>query len=183
MLSDPLTRFARLLAIYRAFFDIIMQRKGPQDLPASGVLLAISIALYALVGSLLLSFYVTAPDRLLAELAVNVSVVAGFYALALKVRGFSARLLQTLTAIFGCDAILSAYMLPFHGWHAMLSQDSPIGVLPLVGISLLLFWTFAVAGHILRHALEIPLLGGVLVAMAQFAVGVGITANLLGAPA
>jgi len=181
MLSTSRIRSAIVLAIYQAFFDIIMQRRGPQDLPASWLLLAISVVLYALVGSVLLSFYVSAPSQLVAELALNVAVVAGFYTLVLNIRGFSARLVQTLTALFGCDAVLSAFMLPFHGWHAMLEPDSPVGVLPLVGISVLLFWTFAVAGHILRHALEIPLLGGVLVAMAQFAVGVAVTANLLGA--
>lgn|GEM_PF-73163 len=181
MLSSLRIRSAIVLAIYQAFFDIIMQRRGPQDLPASRMLLAISVALYALVGSVLLSFYIAQPSQLVAELALNIAVVAGFYALVLKIRGFSARLVQTLTALYGCDAILSGFMLPFHGWHTMLDPDSPVGVLPLVGISLLLFWTFAVAGHILRHALEIPLPAGVLVAMAQFAVGVGVTANILGA--
>jgi hypothetical protein len=171
-----------VLAIYHAFFEIIMQRRGPQDLPASGLLLGLSVAVYALVGVVLLSFYISEPGLLFAELAINIAVVAGFYTLVLAIRGFSARLLQTLTALFGCDAILSAFTVPFHGWHSMLEPDSPVGVLPLVGISLLLFWTFAVAGHILRHALEIPLPGGVLVAMAQFAVGVGVTAKLLGAP-
>jgi hypothetical protein len=169
-----------LLALYKAFMDIVMQRRGPQDLPASALLFVIALLAYAIVGVASLRIYIVEPQRIVAELIVNLAALVAFYALLLQLKGFRTRLLQTLTALLGCDAILSTFAWPMHWWHESLVEGDPVGVVPLLGIFMVLFWSFAVAGHILRHALEIPYLAGIMVAMSQFAVSVGVTAGMLG---
>ena len=80
------------------------------------------------------------------------------------------RIVQTLTALAGTGALITIVSLPISGWFRGADKESGEGGLAVLMLLLLVGWSLAVVGHILRHALDLPIAGGTLVAVAYFAV-------------
>jgi hypothetical protein len=160
--------FGRLVAI-------IMLRLGPQDLPPGRSVLLACIGMYLAVTAFSLgrseSVEQVVPVLILAVLIPLLSC-----ALVLYLRRRPARWEQTVSALFGTSAILSAITLP-------ISPASGTEPSPLVALFLLLafFWSFAVDAHIWRHALEVAFSTGLALAVILFAVTLFII-NLLAGP-
>ncbi len=148
-------------ALFKLFLDICLLRKGPQDIPAAAVLLRLTLACYGLTALLglpaMLGFGVA-----LALLAIDMALQAGLTYGALYLRGSIGRFQQTLTALYGCGALLQILFAPVQLWldREIAGQGSP--ALPQLVWLGLFAWSIAVMSHILRHALSIPLWGGVL---------------------
>lgn len=139
---------------------ICVFRDGPQDLPAAratllGILALGWAASVMLIGAL-------ASERA-AVVDVSVATATGlvFTWLALLVRGHPGRLTQTATALFGTDLVFLIPTAPL----LLVTTGREAPSLQLV-LLVLWLWTIAVKGHIFRHALDLPLPGGVLVALA-----------------
>jgi hypothetical protein len=174
-LDDPV-----LQHLLRAFIEIIILRRGPQDIPASRFLMLSSLLCYVASGLALYLTHVPTLVDSLAELGVVVTLEAGFFLVLLRVNGKLPRAGQTLTALWGTGSILTLAGLPLHVWVQTLPDGSEAAAVPSMGILLLLILSLVVAGHILREALEIPLPGGILLVLAEFAMSVFITAQLFG---
>ena len=134
-------------ALLRLFFDITCLRTGPQDIPDSGLLLAL-----ALVADLILSALVGLTggeviDAFLQSLVATVLLLA-FLAVVLFSTSHWQRFKRTVTAALGCDALMTLVALPV----TLLGEMVPgTGLLVLVVV----FWNLVVFAHILRHALGI----------------------------
>lgn len=76
---------------------------------------------------------------------------------ALQVRGHPARWLQSYTALLGAGALFGLISLAYRGLASLFGAG---WLAELLDLSLFV-WSLAVMGHILRHALEIPLAMGV----------------------
>jgi len=154
-----------MLSLLRFFWEIALFRRAPQDLPVSTGLLKLTAMFYVLVGvaAVLLPLPV-GPTLLIAVLepiVIGVSVVA-----ALSLRGFPQRVVQTLTAIYGVLGLIGLLMLPVTAWVLYAdAREQPVLMAAVVFYGLYL-WSVAALGHILRHALTVPLWAGV--AMAWF---------------
>ena len=163
------------MPLIRLFFDIALFRLGPQDCPASTFLLWLALAANLAVGVLLA---LLDPDWLdaLARSVIGALMLAAFLGAALYLSGKMSRFLQTATAAFGCDTLVSVLAIPF----LVGAQWSPeaAGILLL----LLMAWQIAVIGHILRHALSIALPTAVGLALAYTAVSYRIIMELFPAP-
>jgi len=142
-----------LSALLRVFVDIALLRSGPQVLPASGLLLAICIALYA--ATYLVVVATTSLDLrvLAAQVLTSVGLdLIGLW-LVLAVARRQSRYPQTLAALFGSGVILNLALLPaallvaFGGASFELAGQ--------LAASLVMGWGLAVLAHILRHALEV----------------------------
>lgn len=140
-------------ALLRAFLDIALLRSGPQALPASRLLLALSMALYAatylaVIATTTLEFRV-----LVAQVLASVLLdLVGLY-LVLAVAKRQARYPQTLTALFGSGAILNLALLPV---ALVVAAGGPrFELAGALAASLVMGWGLAVLAHILRHALEL----------------------------
>jgi hypothetical protein len=144
------------MPLIRLFLDIALFNKGPRDVPASKALLAFVIAANLGVG-LALSLLETAWLDSFIQSVVGILMLAGFLWIALYFSGKLSRLLQTATAAFGCDTLISAIAVPFLLW-SRLAGDSG-GVVEVL-ITLLVLWQVAVVGHILRHALSASFMAG-----------------------
>lgn len=131
------------------FFDICLFRKGPQDVPASSLLLGLSLVAYAVVGLLLLSTETTLPGALL-QVAMEGGMLVGFIYVTLASADLKNRLLQTSIAMLGTDALIRSLAIPIlflsAGMHAV--QNAHILLL------MLMLWHVSVVAHILRHALS-----------------------------
>ena len=146
----------------RLFYALTLLRAAPQDIPHSGALLATTLLLYA--GTTVLAALQVMPPAIalwqgLAEVLITVALVHS----ALLLRGHGARATQTLTALAGCNALFNSLALPalhLQGTSMRLGEALPMPV--SLWLVALLLWSFTVSVHILREALEIPLLASVL---------------------
>ncbi len=92
--------------IFKAFIDVFLLRKGPDDLPKSSLLLAVAIGMSIVVNFLFYAIIESElPTNLLLELATEFVKIAS-YLLILVVFGLVSRIMQTMTAIIACNAIL-----------------------------------------------------------------------------
>ena len=136
--------------IIRLFFDICLFRKGPEDVPHSLMLLQLSIVAYAVIGFLILyisSGFISA----IQQLFVEVILVLFLSWSILSVVRRTERYYQTVTALFGTDAMISLFALPVMS-TLVTPQSSPIAV-PVVVI--LMLWHLGVTAHIFRQALSV----------------------------
>lgn len=111
------------------------------------------------------------PGPVLVSVVMSVLLVR----LVLGLRGVGARWLQTLTALFGVGAIFHILHLPM-----TIMMTDPPGTFTALAIVTLFFWSFAVDGHIYRHALEVRFPVGLLVAVGLFAVSYFVLTALPG---
>ncbi len=168
-------------ALVRLFIDIALHRKGPQDVPAAGAVLGLALGAYLALGALALLPQTAGVGVLLSHLAVDLALVLLCFGGLLVLTGRADRLGQTLAALFGTGALLSAVALPFV-WllaGAPHEADSP-GELPLatllgsLGLFTLLIASLLVTGHIARHALDWSYPAGVLLAVLYLAASVAL---------
>jgi hypothetical protein len=144
------------MPLIKLFLDICFFRKGPQDTPASNVLLGLAISAYLVVGIVLLGLEGGWAGAVI-EAVVEGAMVFGFLFVALYLGKRLPRLRQTATALYGCDAVISATAVPLLAWLLVAPEAKPVYIF----LTFLMLWHLAVVGHILRHALAIPYFYGV----------------------
>jgi len=152
-----------MLQLIRTWFDICLLRRAPQDLPASGYLLGVSLGCYGLVSVLVSSqSYSLGVALLLTVVDLGLLVIFAWSLLYLQKK--TARLNQTLSALAGTGSLMGVIALP------LLLTIGPDAVTDSVPTSLsslwllLLFWNLCIMAHIIRHALS-----------SSFAIGFGIS--------
>ena len=98
-----------LSTLSKAFLDICLLRKGPQDLPKSSVLLTLCLILYTALDVLLTVQTRPFTDALLVSL-VDVGFLLLVTFLILKQHRHHERWSQTMTALFGTGVILGIFI-------------------------------------------------------------------------
>ena len=138
-----------MFEIVKLFFDICLFKKGPQDIPSSYALLYSLIVVYALVSFLVLFIgagWYNAVLQILVEIALVIVFTKGMLSLARKPE----RYVQTASALFGTDALISFFALP-----GITSVTAGRMTLPAFAVMLgLMIWHWLVTGHIIRHAIS-----------------------------
>jgi len=151
-----------MLRLITVWLDICLLRAGPQDLPASRVLLWLAVIAYTLV-----SFFLSQPgypSAVAVRIAgVDLALLVVFTAAPLYLLDKTARIGQTLTALAGTGAVLGLIAMPVIG--VLFDGQNTDEVPPFVALAwLILFgWSLLVVAHIMRHALSV-----------RFAVGLGV---------
>jgi hypothetical protein len=157
--------------LFRLFTQIALLRRGPQDVPASAVLLTLTIVAYFLVNSAVTVALPPADGPWAAQLLVDVGAKLIWYVVLLKLLGKSERILQTLTALFAIQTIVSPVLDASEYLVRRFQQDSvwqlPFGLLVLA----LVIWFIAANGHIIKAALEWSSPTSVAMAILQIFVG------------
>lgn len=153
-----------MLALIQTLFDIVRLRKGPDAIPHSGFVFGLVIALW-----LLSSLVMTATTEELDDQSFLIGLIVGLvgltcYAAVVILAGRGARILQTVAAVLGCGALLN-----------LMFVIGNLGLTPLVGanvtniiVTLVLFWSIPVEGHIVARAIERHWYVGIVIAMAVF---------------
>ena len=151
-----------LLDALRRLLDLCLLRAGPQDLPYSTGFLALTML--ASLGAGLLAVSVMGDGRnTTVDLGITYLFTLAFLYGALSARGVASRFVQTASAMFGTDALITLAALP--ALHAATGEG---GNRPITGLAMLALgvWNLAVLGHILRHALDTVMPVGLAVALA-----------------
>jgi hypothetical protein len=143
-----------MTALISLFFNIMRLKAAPQDLPCSRFLMSLCIGSYLLVG-LGVSLLDQGLGLALVSALVDTALLIGLAYLALWIRNYQARFVQTVTAFTGTGTLFELMGWPLVAW---LQQNSSSGASSLsLLLLLLIIWNIVVIGHILRHAVEIPM--------------------------
>lgn len=151
----------------KTFLDICLLRANPQDLPASDSVMLAALAAYALADVIGVLDIVSMGSAALAATVDTLLLVAATH-LALRWRHLENRLAQSLSALAGGGALLS---LLAWGIAALTRTWFPGDWVWAV----FMIWYTLVFGHILRHALSIPLAAGVAASLLYLILSISIT--------
>jgi hypothetical protein len=163
--------------------DLLLLRRGPQDIPYSPQLLAMLCVVAVVVDHALAATVVEggAPS---SRVLFSLALLVGLPALALQMANLGARWVQTATALVATGIVFSLVALPVVAGVGRLPEDPTqlSGTQVLFGwLSIaLLAWQVAVKGSIFRHALGVPLRAGVMLAIAFFAIELVLGIALFG---
>lgn len=153
-----------LSTLLKAFLDICLLRKGPQDLPKSGVLLTLCLILYTALDVLLTVQARPFTDALLVSL-VDVGFLLLATSLILKQHRHIERWAQTMTALFGTGVILGIFIFPLvYGGVQNQYEDWSQQVIVLLFL-VMVIWNVAVLAHIVRHAISTSMGIGIMIAI------------------
>ena len=141
--------------LLQLFAQIALLRRGPQDLPASALLLALTVLGYLcvnLVVSGLMPPVQGWPGP--AQVLVDTLFTLIWYVALLQILGRSERILQTATAVFGFQLVLSPLLIA-SDWLVMRFRQDALWQVPVVCAGLLLLiWLIAAYSRIVQAALE-----------------------------
>lgn len=157
-----------MLPILDVFLQIALRRRGPEDLPDSGFLLALAAVCYMVALGLLAWPIYGASGALARSVALDVVLLYGCVWALLRFTGHGARFGRTLTALYGTGTLLSLLMVPFNFWLDGLSGTGRPAVLPILGNLAIVSWSLVVYGHILARALSSPFALGLMLSVAYF---------------
>ncbi|TLY50355.1 MAG: hypothetical protein E6K53_10770 [Gammaproteobacteria bacterium] len=157
------------MTIIATLRDILLLRRGPQDLPYSPQLLVTMGALCVLVQLSVTLLRGLPAGAVIVGAVLWFAFALGALRLILTLRGFTNRFVQAATALLGCNLVFSIFALPV----ALLAGEPPTSpetmtlaqiVAGLISLPLLL-WKIAVDAHVFRHSFEIPFLSGIVIAL------------------
>jgi hypothetical protein len=139
--------------LLKTFMDICLLRAGPQDLPASRFLLALTLVMHAALGVVFALFTLPLPQGFVAA-AIGTALLVGVVQALLLVHGKAERVQQTATALAGSEILLGLLaLLPTAWFYAVESNDAR--VLPSLLSLLAIVWSVVVTVHIFRAALQV----------------------------
>jgi hypothetical protein len=157
-----------VLHFLKAFLDIVLWRRGPQDLPASPLLLGLTAGAYVVVSTVQLAMLDEPVGAWVVFLLIDPILLAGGVYLLLRLFGKQARFLQTATAVFGTGVVLGlALFLPVQ-WIATQAGLSPQSTLAgLIALATVILFAL-VTGRILKLATDSNMFTGVTLALMYF---------------
>ena len=172
-----------MLALIQAFLNIALRRLGPEHLPDSGLLLALSAAAYGLMQVILgLPYFTGFTGALFRSVGLDLLLLGGCLWGLLRLTGHPARYRRTLTALLGTGTLLSVVIWPF----TLIGAGDPgtgASSLATAGIIGVVLWSLAVNAHILARALSAPFIMGLVAAVAYFLLNYLVIVQLSPAPA
>jgi hypothetical protein len=163
-------------AVIQLFWQICRLKQSPEFVPTAGWFVA-AVILANLLCSLLVSVSADAELSLLTaatSIVVNQTATAALTWTALNLRELGSRFLATITALLGCDLIITAVfalILPL----ATLTQASTT-----LAFLLFLTWSVSVAGYILSRALKVHLAVGIMVGLGMSVMSVALSQLAIG---
>jgi len=162
-----------LIELLKTYLDMIALRRGPDAVPASWVVMYVSLGLLGLAWVVQLLLIDVPFTGIFAALIAYAAALA-LYALVALAFGFGRRLLQMQASIIACGSLV-----------AMLSAASAVLLAPLAGgqvastvASLIWFWSVPVKGHIVARTIEKHWYFGVGVAMLAFILRFNVESGL-----
>jgi hypothetical protein len=152
----------------KTFLDIVLWRRGPQDLPSSALLFWLTLAAYIAVSVIQLAVLGETGTAWFVFLVVDPALLTGSVWLMLRLYAHPERFQQTAAAVLGTGALLGLVLyLPLQLLLTALGQGPQSGL--SIVFALVLLATFAlVNGRILKLGTDSNLLTGVAVSLTYF---------------
>lgn len=153
-----------MLVLIRTLFDIIRLQKGPDAVPYSRVLFVVTLGLWLFAG-VVITLATPELDQSDFVLGILTGAVGLFcYSAIIVLDGKRPRLLQAITAVIGCGALLSLIVVTCDALLSTMIRESAAGLIA----TLILLWSVPVEGHIISRTIDRHWYTGVAIAMAVF---------------
>lgn len=167
-------------SLIKPFIGIGLLQVTPQSLPASRFLLGLTISGYLVVLLIAYGMRYGFAATVVAALA-EAALLGAFVSVLLTLNRKSERQIQTLTALYGCGAVLGFLLLPVSAWFLdAVESESVTGAHTLVWL-LLAAWEILIRTHVFRHAIERGWFNAVVYSVLYFWLGLRIMPALLDA--
>jgi hypothetical protein len=153
-----------LLTLIRAFGSMCLLRLRPQDIPASPVLLAVTLVSY-LGANVAVSLLDTALVEALVLVVLGTLLGIVLTVAALYLRRHAERITQTLTALLGTGVVMSVPAYALRRWFSLLQAQDLRSELAVHLWILVFIWNLLIMAHILRHALSTRFVFGFFIAV------------------
>lgn len=167
-----------MLVILRLLWDMCTLKVTPQALPYDKTLCSALIIMDVILGMINLSLqqpWITALWQSILLMIVSIAFIVAI----LQIKGLLARFIQTTSALIGVGVLLSLLILPvlliqFYVIQPMglTTFTSMVSLVFLSFVVLVNIWMLVVTVYIFRHALDVHLLGALLVTLAYIGVHV-----------
>jgi len=147
-----------MLIIFQAYLDIALMRRGPQSLPTSLPLLWLTLIGLGALALIPIPGQAVTALQTAAEFIIHATMLASVVWLLLNGMKLRARFIQTVTALFGAEFILTLLKLgvlmvfpdTFEEFRKTERPNAPLML--LIGLEA---WSLAVMSAILRAAMAI----------------------------
>lgn len=152
-----------MLRFLQTFLDIALWRKGPQDLPASRLLVLLVFGAYLLTGLVRMRLFTLGLGESLLFICIDVLMLAGWLWLVLAFFGRRQRFEQTISATLGVGLLILL------GDIAVRTLQITLGLSDTVAVNWLLLRfviTVLVLGRIFKLALDRGLVTGIALTVA-----------------
>ena len=174
---------ANLRALFGVVVDIILLRRGPEQVPASTVLLALTVAIYLAISAMVIASLAAKDPSWPVQLIIGAVSMLIWYRVALRIANKSERYPQTLTAIFGVSTIFSPLLFPMT--NSLLAQvqakQQPSQFFTMLAL-FLVAWMIVVFVRIVRAAFEWPWPAALLLVIGEWIFSVLLFVMVYGAP-
>ena len=176
---------ANLRALFGVIVDIILLRRGPEQLPASPALLVVVAVLSAVESSFMALLAPVSLAGVVLQSLVGTAVLLLWFHFALVLAGKRERFTQMMTAIIGVNVLFIPVVLPLYAALLPYIGKADPKVPPPAALSIITlligFWALFVEIRIVRAAFECPWIGAFLLVAGEFFAAVIIFALLFGA--
>jgi hypothetical protein len=168
-----------MMEVLRLYGQIALLRKGPQDVPAAGLLLLLTTVAYFTVKVLMVLLLPLVSGPWLWGLLVDAVFTVAWYWTLLRLLGRAERFVQTTTAILGYRTVLAPLTLASE-WLVRRFGENETWQLPAsVVYIIVLAWTIAASGRVLHAALEWPMASCVALVILEIIAGWMLLYSLL----
>jgi hypothetical protein len=168
-----------MLRLAKAFWDISLWRRTPDQLPASLLLLSLVAGAAALLEVLSALQPPISIKLMFARVVLSVGLPLAFVWVALVVAHRRQRFLQTGIAVLGVDVLAGLILYPIGSLIHLIGPDSvasvPLGILMLIG----LVWYLLACANIWRSALDAGIGTGIVVSVGYFLMSILLGQQLL----
>ncbi len=153
-----------MFALIETLFDIIRLRKGPDAIPHSQLLFVVVVVLWLFAGAIMTVLtQELGKTHFFEMILVGVAGLLSYTAIVL-LTGHGARALQTVTALLGCDSLLSLLYVAAIVFLAPYLSGNLVSIV----VTVILLWSLAVEGHIIARAIDQRMFVGVMAAIVIF---------------
>jgi len=157
-----------MLDYVQALLNVALRKKGPEDLPDSQFLLGLTFVVYLLLQVPLGWIAYGASDVLVSTIVVSIMLVISGLWVLLALFGYRSRFRQSLTAMLGTNALLSALSIPFSLWRDITINYESGVALPSTIIFAIMVWSLVIDGHIISRAISKSFVIGLMISVAFF---------------
>jgi len=165
-------------AFIKTLFEIVTIRKGPDAIPHSWLLLNAATVMWFLPLVALVAVVQDFGRSAVAVLVASWALSLVCYAAVVVLAGYGSRLLQSLTAIIGCGAIIFVAQVT-----GLIVASLLLGAVAAeIVVNLLLFWSVYVKGHIVARTINREWYVGLVIAIAVFLLQYAFSKAVVAAP-
>ena len=148
----------------KVFLDIVLWRRGPQDLPSSTLLVVLTLAAYEAVNLLQIALMEVSLPEMILYLVVDPLLLMGGLWLVMTLFSRRERWPQTVSAVLGCSALMAlAISVPMMLLLGPRMAGEPSVAVQLLALGLVIAFILVV-GRIIQLATESNLLTGAAIA-------------------